>query len=173
MTKHKKKTIITVIVAALVVFIGLVVAVLIISNNNSNGGSDGDVRNGNIASFSFGRGYGLGGAVGYTIARKDNNKASLKYEYFGFSSDEDSNFEKDIDAEYLDELADIIKEENIVKWDGFDKSDDGVLDGSGFSLKIKYDDGKEINAHGYMKFPDNYNEAENRLDAFLEKLKDV
>ena len=66
MTKHKKKTIITVIVAALVFFIGFVVAVLVINSNNSNGGSDDDVRNGNIISFSFSRGYGLGGAVGYT-----------------------------------------------------------------------------------------------------------
>ena len=167
----KKNVIITTVIVVLMAIIAVVAVVLLI-NNRSDGNNSGDnERNGNITSFSFSRSYGLGGAVGYTITLKDGKKSSLKYEYYGYDSNEDNNFEKDIDAKYLDELADIIKEKKVVKWDGFDESKDGVLDGSGFSLKVKYDDGKEINAYGYMKYPDNYQEVMESFDKVLENAK--
>ena len=45
-----------------------------------------------------------------------------------------------------------------------------MLDGYSFSLKITYKDGQSINAHGYMKYPDNYRVASDALTDYLNTL---
>ena len=75
-----------------------------------------------------------------------------------------------VDADCLTELSKIINDNEIYKWNGFDKSDDDIMDGEGFSLSVAYDDGKKIEAHGYMKFPSGYKEGASRLTEYLERL---
>ena len=166
MAKNKNNKIIAITIAALaVVAVGVAIIVAVI---NSAGGN---VRSGSITSFLFNRGYGLGGAIECTLTKRGNS-ATLKYDYYGYNPDEDKHVEKTIDAKYLDELAGIISKNDVAKWDGFDESEDGVLDGSGFTLKIEYDDGETIDVHGYMKYPDDYEKVEDALDEFLHKLID-
>lgn len=78
--------------------------------------------------------------------------------------------EKEIDKSYLEELAKIINDNEIYKWNGFDKSDKNILDGSSFTLEVNYSNGKTLKAHGYMKYPKNYNEGHKVLSDFLEQI---
>lgn len=80
------------------------------------------------------------------------------------------NVEKEIDKSYLEELAKIINDNEIYKWNDFDKSDKNILDGYGFSLEVNYSNDKSLKAHGYMKYPKNYNEGHKVLSEFLEQI---
>lgn len=84
----------------------------------------------------------------------------------------DVNFdvEKLIDKSYLEELTKIINDNEIYKWNGFDKSDKNILDGYDFNLEVNYSNGKSLKAHGYMKYPKNYNEGHKALSEFLEHI---
>lgn len=75
-----------------------------------------------------------------------------------------------VPEEQVVKLQSIIKEHNIRAWDGFDKSDDDVLDGASFSLRVEYDDGSTITAEGYMKWPDGFKEASEALMSHLQEI---
>ena len=47
------------------------------------------------------------------------------------------------------------------------ESENGILDGYDFELEIKYKDGKEVKAHGYEEYPDNYSEAHKSLEKYF------
>ncbi len=124
-------------------------------------------RNGNITSFSFSNGAGLGGFAQYSVTRK-GDKAAFMYECLG-CGDNDKKVEREIDVKVFDDLAVIVRENGLGKWDGFNKSADGIMDGYGFTLKIEFDDEKKIDAHGYMQFPDNFNDVRDKFEDCLDK----
>ncbi len=159
--ENKKFKIIAGVAAAVVVVIALA-AVLVFKI-----GADRTVRDGNITSFSFSHGSFWSGDRDYVLTKQDN-LALLTEKCMGCRD----SFEvsKTVDGNYLGEVADIIEKYEIAKWDGFDESDN-VTDGEGFTLKVTYDDGKSIEAHGYMKFPTNYKEARDEFDKLFEKLR--
>lgn len=68
------------------------------------------------------------------------------------------------DEELMKELAEIIDAHDLIKWDGFDKSDSRVADGSGFDIGVRFDDGTEINASGSNSFPKGYGDASRAID---------
>ena len=76
----------------------------------------------------------------------------------------------ELDKYTLSDIAKIINDNEIYKWNGFDKSDNDIFDGYSFSLRVTYVDGGEIKAHGYMKYPSNYDEAHEKLANYLESL---
>ena len=125
-------------------------------------------RNGGIESLSYSYGSGMGGYVEYTLKKQDN-LAFYTYKCMGCLEEKD--IKKTVDGSYLDKIADIVKKYDMGKWDGFNKSEDGVMDGSGFTLKIEFDDEKGIEAHGYMKYPSNYREASGELRDILDEIK--
>ena len=159
-SKKSFNKIIIIVGAIAVLLAGIAAAILLVGNAMNT-------RDGKIISFSYSHGSGMGGFEEYMVFKKDNS-VILKYQCMGCFEEE--NVEKKIDAKYLDDLAGIINDYKIAKWDGFDQSDDGVLDGDGFTLKVEYDDKKSIEAHGYMKYPGNYKEAR---DVILDKLEEV
>lgn len=121
---------------------------------------------GDIRSFSFSSGSYFGGYAKYTIER-DGYDAIYTAKGYNMS---DLDIRKTVDAKELDELQRIIEEYKVGAWDGFDKSDDNILDGSSFSLHVEYMDGRRIDAHGYMEFPINYAMVENEFVTFFEGL---
>ena len=74
---------------------------------------------------------------------------------------------QEISDDKLEELSRIINDNKIYEWNGFGKSEDGILDGYTFELEIKYKDGKEVKAHGYEKYPGNYSEAHKSLENYF------
>lgn len=70
----------------------------------------------------------------------------------------------------IDKLEEIINAYDINSWDGFHESDLDILDGSAFTLNITYSDGKEVNADGYMVWPEGYDEARDSLMEHLQRI---
>lgn len=61
-------------------------------------------------------------------------------------------------------LEELIERYDIVSWNGFKKSNRFVLDGEMFSLRIVYDNGFVIDAHGDNSFPEHYYEFQAAVD---------
>ena len=122
---------------------------------------------GNIVSFEYNYGSYNGGYYNYKIYKQDD-KSFIKA--IGMDGIE-LNLDKEVDDTVLKDISKIVKDNKIYKWNGFDKKDSHILDGYGFTLKIKYSDGKEIKANGYMKYPNNYEINHKILVDYLELLK--
>ena len=76
------------------------------------------------------------------------------------------------DGELIQHLSAVVDGHNLRKWNGFDKSNSLVMDGSGFYLRIDFSDGTQIMGRGSNSFPDGYGEAVDAIDVlFLDHLK--
>lgn len=62
-------------------------------------------------------------------------------------------------ADVFASLQDVVKRNNLDSWDGFHEANDGILDGSGFSLVIEYTDGTSVRASGSNVFPSGYQQG--------------
>ena len=69
-----------------------------------------------------------------------------------------------IDDEYAEAVDAMIRDWNVLAWDGFKGSDPDVLDGEGFALQIEKTDGTKIYASGENYFPDGYYGVTTELD---------
>lgn len=107
-------------------------------------------------------GYGPG--FTYEINKSEDGRFVLEYE------NREEGIEDlfcEVDAATMEELARLCEKLNILSWDKFDMSANGVLDGSGFDLSIEYADGTHIRASGDNCFPKNYNEFEKGIAEVL------
>lgn len=76
------------------------------------------------------------------------------------------------DGELMQQLFAVVDDHNLRNWNGFDKSNSLVMDGSGFYLRIDFSDGTQIMGRGSNSFPDGYGEAVDAIDVlFLDHLK--
>lgn len=160
--KQSKKTGIGLAILGLVILTILTVGGIVFSKVVTTKQYEGD-----IASFSF----HSGSYWGYAEYDIENSDGRVTFRATGFNGN-DMNVEKTISGEYLDRISDIIKKYDVASWDGFDESDDGILDGHGFTLKIKYTSGATLEAHGYMKYPRNYDEVDEELSEIFDELTD-
>lgn len=69
--------------------------------------------------------------------------------------------------EMMRELNALADAHTLWRWNGFDRTDSRVMDGSGFGLSIRYEDGTEISASGSNSFPEGYGEAARAIDALF------
>ena len=153
----KQKIIIGTIIAVAV--IGTIIALIFILKP-----AKGVNTNSEIESFEYNFGSGEGTWDEYKITIRDG-----KYHMTGTGYNSSTiNINRDITESDMEKLNNIIKDNNIDSWDGFDESDDNVLDGYGFKLIVKYKNGDDIEAEGYMQYPDNYKKGDNALEEFLE-----
>ena len=123
--------------------------------------------NGKIIRFFYSYGSYNSGEHVYDIEVKDE-KATIKAN--GYNGIE-LNLDKEISTSYLEKINNIVKKYDIVSWDKFKKTNYDVLDGDGFSLIIKFENGKEIAATGYMKYPKDYKKASKEIQKILESIK--
>ncbi len=77
----------------------------------------------------------------------------------------------ELDSDIMEELNSLVLEQEIEKWNGFDKSDNSVDDGYGFKLIVNYEN-HNITALGYMEEPRNYDTAHIALTEFLERISE-
>ncbi len=73
-------------------------------------------------------------------------------------------------AEEAERLCALINSYKLWKWNGFDKIDSRVLDGSSFHLTLRYADTAELTAHGSNVFPDGYGSALSEINLFFDEL---
>lgn len=121
-----------------------------------------------IKSFKYGYGSYFPGYITYEIVKKDD-----KYELTidKINSPDTEKTTKTIDKKYVDEINKIINEYKVYKWDGFNKSDNNVMDGTGFSFDVTYENDKTISAQGYMKFPKDYKVVTEKIEKILDGIK--
>lgn len=115
-------------------------------------------------------GYGPNYTYDIHVDEEDESRTVLYYENFEESNDE---MEMDVDDETLEQVSKLCQELNIYSWDKFNKKALGVLDGSGFSLSVHYEDGTNIMAHGSNSFPKNYYEFEKGFIEILTPIIDA
>lgn len=61
-----------------------------------------------------------------------------------------------VNDEVLEQLTRFCRDNKVGRWNGFHKVNKNVLDAGGWSLWIIMEDGREIEASGYMKYPADY-----------------
>lgn len=71
---------------------------------------------------------------------------------------------RNADQRLTEDLTKLLKECQVISWNGFNKVANGVLDGSGFSLTMELADGRKITAHGSNSFPKGYQRFKQKLD---------
>ena len=71
-------------------------------------------------------------------------------------TDDKDKYKYSVDTEFCEKLEELLEKYDVGSWDGFDKVDRDILDGSSFSLSITMKNGDSINASGYMKYPKHY-----------------
>lgn len=77
-----------------------------------------------------------------------------------------------IDESVLEELGKIAQKYHLSKWNGFQKTNNMVLDGENFSLSITLADGSSISASGNNAFPDDYADASSEIQTLFSGLID-
>ncbi|MBQ2581671.1 MAG: hypothetical protein II574_08600 [Ruminococcus sp.] len=102
----------------------------------------------------------MGAGFDYEYTFKDG-KHSIKVRVEGVTSDDALVI--DVDEKFAQKLIELIDEYSLRKWDGYQKSDNNVLDGSGFGFYATFDDGTRISASGYECYPRGYAEAAGAL----------
>jgi len=117
--------------------------------------------------FTYTTGYHMYAYTIYDIEYKDGKYiASIK----PTDIPDEEKKEVELSNEVVTNIEKKLTEYNVSRWDGFNENDKYVLDGDSFSFNLKYDNDKNISAHGYMRWPENYREVKNYLDEVLGSL---
>ena len=115
-----------------------------------------EIKNITHVYFTFSNGYAMNSYTRYTLNYKDGKyEAEIKQ----YGEPEENLRKYTVEKKKVEELEKNLNETNIYKWKGFDKNDKNVLDGDSFSFNMWLGEGKEkkeIDAHGYMKWPVDY-----------------
>ncbi len=75
------------------------------------------------------------------------------------------------DLTVKEKIKKVLKKYHVEKWDNFNKIDKHALDGNSFKLNVTMEK-ESLRASGYMKYPKNYKEFSDEIDAiFLEIYK--
>lgn len=122
---------------------------------------------GSITEFSYHYGSFFCGYYEYDIA---SHGVEVHFTAIGMNGVE-LDIDKEVDSSILEELSSVITNNHLEKWDGFSKSDDNVMDGYGFTLIVKFDDGRTLTVDGYEKYPKNYEKVHEALVEVLESVE--
>jgi len=127
---------------------------------------------GGLKNFAYSYGSFNGGQRDFTIteASGDDVRSEGRYLFVakGYNG-VDLDVEVFVGQDVLDDIAAIIADNGIAEWDGFDEVDRDILDGYSFLLAAQYESGT-IQASGYMKYPNNYEQGHAALSEYLESL---
>lgn len=116
--------------------------------------------------FSYSTGNEIYSNVRYELDCNENCQITIKPSGI---SDEDK-YEVKVDYKFGKRIEDVLNKYNVASWNGFNKSDQNVLDGDSFSIYIDYNDNGYISASGYMMWPDNYSNVKNELNNMFMEL---
>ena len=119
-----------------------------------------------ITYFKYSYCGGEGILYTYEIQKTENKILFTKSLFIG----KEYKYEKEINKNILDNIKTIISDYEVFKWNGFDKSDDRIMDRDDFNLNVTHEDGTIIKANGYMKYPDGYDYSSKFLIDYLESI---
>ena len=119
--------------------------------------------------FSYSTGNEIYSNVRYSLECNESCKVTIKPS--GISDDD--KYETEVDSNFVKKVEDILNKYNVASWNGFNKSNQNVLDGDSFSIHIDYGNNGYISASGYMMWPDNYSDVRSELNTvFMELYKE-
>ena len=96
----------------------------------------------------------------------------------GFAVTQSFDGEQTVRSAYVEQMVgeqvnDILRAHDALSWNGFEKSNPLVMDGSSFILSITFDDGTTISARGTNSYPKGLSaavqEIEDLVDRFLSE----
>ena len=119
--------------------------------------------------YFFTTGNQMNASVSYSL-RKEDGKYIAAIKPKGVPTEEAKTYE--VTETFVKELEKFLWENQVEKWNGFDRSAKIVRDGNQFSLDIYMENGDEFSAHGYMKWPKNYQIVSEGIIALFDQLKD-
>ena len=108
-------------------------------------------------SYSNSGGMDINSGSSYEIICNDKCIANIKLPY------EIKKTNIEVDDKTMKEIIETLNNNDVSSWDGFDKDDKNVLDGSSFSFSVETKKGEKISAHGYMRYPKNYGLVTSKL----------
>lgn len=123
-----------------------------------------DIRN---FSFSYGGGSMKDSGITYQLEWKDGVHTAI-VKASGVALEDAPRIK--VDEAFVVELETFLRENHVEKWNGFNKSDKHVMDGSGFSFSLSTMDSQFISASGYMKYPKNFNSVCEGISAIFGKI---
>ena len=82
----------------------------------------------------------------------------------------DREYAPEMTEEEVEALILLVQTHELNRWNGFDKVDRLALDGTGFELKIGYEDGQKVYATGSNAFPEGYRAAHEAIVTFFGEL---
>lgn len=80
--------------------------------------------------------------------------------------------QREVDADLLERLNKLYEKYRVYRWDGYSRYNSRICDGNGFSLSIKFRDGKSLYANGMNAFPVRYREFSEEMNALLDPIKE-
>lgn len=110
-----------------------------------------------------------GGSYTYDIS-KDGDRYYFTFE--GMDYHDYPEMRAELAEGDLEKINQLYLDMHIAAWDGFDKTNTMVCDGSGFSFSLTFEDGKHLNAQGTNAFPDGYREFTDALEKLLLPYKE-
>lgn len=122
-----------------------------------------NLENKDIKCLEYNYGSYFGGEYEFSIYYEGETPYLLAKGYNGVML----NYKQELTEEDLKKLAKNLVDADVAAWNGFDKRANSVSDGYSFKLDITYWDDTILQAHGYMKYPKNYNEVDRVLKDFF------
>lgn len=113
--------------------------------------------------FNYSTGTHVNAWVSYNINCVDKCILTIKPNNIA----EEDKQEVELDKKTMNKIIDILNKYDVVNWDGFNKTNNNVLDGNNFHINLTIRDNKNVSASGYMMYPDNYKDVKKELDKIL------
>lgn len=153
-------------IGLIILFILIIALIGVISMYIFNGKKK-EISSINKLHLSYSNGYMMDANTIYDIEKKEDKYfVTIKPHLIP----EEKSQTVELDKKTINKIIDILNKNEVYKWDGFNKSDKYVLDGDSFSFWVYMEDGKEIHASGYMKWPENYGNVRDELTNILGSL---
>ena len=117
--------------------------------------------------LSYSNGWSAYSYTRYDLEKKDDGYY-VEIKPYGYSDDEMQ--EVKLSKKDINKIIEVLNKYNVVKWNCFHKSDQGVLDGDSFSFSLHTEDDIDVSASGYMRWPDNYRNVRDELGEIFNPL---
>lgn len=118
--------------------------------------------------FHFDYGNMADGMTGYTLIEEDGS-VHLTYQLYSMENGDNQLYEYYLPLNEMQRIKQLLREECIFLWNGFDKSNSIIATGDSFSLEGKFDR-YHLKAYGMVMLPPGFNEKKKKLCNLLEKL---
>ena len=121
-----------------------------------------------IQRFSFNHDGTRGGkSFNWSVTRQEDGTGI--FVYTNYLSRENRDLSDTVSVQFMDSLETLCNKYKVHRWNGFRGNNKHVCDGTGFTLYIRYQECKTVEAHGMNKFPRHYSEFRDELFELIKQ----